>query len=100
MNHSSDLLCLYGPFPIARYSLVCPPARSCPLDADTAACRYERTWGVFFESFEEFLTFSWPTITVTDCYTGKAHIVTRMTSIGAFLKMIKTRYVLPPINWA
>ncbi|KAI0691504.1 hypothetical protein BC835DRAFT_1417070 [Cytidiella melzeri] len=53
---------------------------------------YERTWGVFFESFDEFLTFSWPVITVTDCWTGKAHIVTRMTSIGAFLKMIKTRF--------
>ena len=54
--------------------------------------RYERSWGVFFESFEEFLTFSWPVITITDRWTGKAHIVTRMTSIGAFLKMIKTRY--------
>ncbi|KAI0082322.1 hypothetical protein K474DRAFT_1655705 [Panus rudis PR-1116 ss-1] len=53
---------------------------------------YERSWGVFFESFEEFLSFSWPVITVTDCWTGKAHIVTRMTSIGAFLKMIKTRF--------
>lgn len=53
---------------------------------------FERSWGVFFESFEEFLTFSWPVITVTDCWTGKAHIVTRMTSIGAFLKMIKTRF--------
>jgi hypothetical protein len=47
-----------------------------------------------FESFEEFLAFSWPVITVTDEWTGKAHIVTRMTSIGAFLKMIKTRCVL------
>jgi len=53
---------------------------------------YERSWGVFFESFEGFLAFSWPVITVTDCWTGKAHIVTRMTSIGAFLKMIKTRF--------
>ncbi|KAI0343876.1 hypothetical protein BDW22DRAFT_1328838 [Trametopsis cervina] len=53
---------------------------------------YERSWGVFFETFEEFLTFSWPVITVTDCWTGKAHIVTRMTTIGAFLKMIKTRF--------
>ncbi|KAI0783148.1 hypothetical protein C8Q75DRAFT_860280 [Abortiporus biennis] len=53
---------------------------------------YERSWGVFFESFEEFLTFSWPVITVTDADTGKAHIVTRLTSVGAFLKMIKTRF--------
>lgn len=31
-------------------------------------------------------------ITVTDAYTSKPHIVTRMTSVGAFLKMIKTRF--------
>ncbi|KXN84982.1 hypothetical protein AN958_11827 [Leucoagaricus sp. SymC.cos] len=53
---------------------------------------FERTWGHLFTSFEEFLAFSWPTITVTDAYTGRAHIVTRLNSIGAFLKMIKTRF--------
>ncbi|KAF9011435.1 hypothetical protein BDQ17DRAFT_882319 [Cyathus striatus] len=53
---------------------------------------YERSWGHLFSSFEEFLTFSWPVITVTDAWTGRAHIVTRLTSIGAFLKMIKTRF--------
>lgn len=56
-----------------------------------AHCRYERSWGIFFESFDGFLTFSWPVITVTDSWTGRAHIVTRMTSVGAFIKMIKTR---------
>lgn len=55
--------------------------------------RYERSWGHLFNSFEDFLAFSWPVITVTDASTGRAHIVTRMTSIGAFLKMIKTRCV-------
>ncbi|KIM82190.1 hypothetical protein PILCRDRAFT_820560 [Piloderma croceum F 1598] len=53
---------------------------------------YERSWGHLFESFEEFLAFSWPVITVTDVWTSKPHVVTRMTSIGAFLKMIKTRF--------
>ncbi|KAA1468139.1 hypothetical protein DENSPDRAFT_373661 [Dentipellis sp. KUC8613] len=53
---------------------------------------YERSWGHLFESFEDFLSFSWPVITITDVWTGRAHIVTRMTSIGAFLKMIKTRF--------
>ncbi|OCH95719.1 hypothetical protein OBBRIDRAFT_871309 [Obba rivulosa] len=53
---------------------------------------HERSWGIFFESFEAFLTFQWPVITVTDCDTGRAHIVIRMGSIGAFLKMIKTRF--------
>lgn len=54
--------------------------------------RYERTWGVLFETFDEFLTFSWPVIAVTDSITGRAHIVTRLTSIGAFIRTIKTRY--------
>ncbi|KAG6911406.1 hypothetical protein DXG01_016503 [Tephrocybe rancida] len=53
---------------------------------------YDRSWGHLFSSFESFLSFSWPTITVTDAWTGKPHIVTRLTSIGAFLKMIKTRF--------
>ncbi|KAI0936891.1 hypothetical protein AcV5_004919 [Taiwanofungus camphoratus] len=61
---------------------------------------YERSWGVFFISFEEFLTFAWPVITVTDQWTGKAHVVTRMTNIGAFIKMIKTRFgeTLPMVD--
>ncbi|EGO18908.1 hypothetical protein SERLADRAFT_402971, partial [Serpula lacrymans var. lacrymans S7.9] len=46
---------------------------------------YDRSWGPLFETFEEFLGFSWPVITVTDAWTGRPHIVTRMTSIGAFL---------------
>ncbi|KAH9486138.1 hypothetical protein JR316_0000202 [Psilocybe cubensis] len=53
---------------------------------------YERSWGHLFESFEEFLAFSWPVITVTDASSGRAHIVTRLNSIGAFIKMIKTRF--------
>ncbi|KAI0307647.1 hypothetical protein B0F90DRAFT_1807089 [Multifurca ochricompacta] len=53
---------------------------------------YERSWGHLFNTFEDFLSFSWPVITATDAYTGRAHIVTRMTSVGAFVKMIKTRF--------
>ncbi|RXW14059.1 hypothetical protein EST38_g11796 [Candolleomyces aberdarensis] len=53
---------------------------------------YERSWGGFFESFDEFLGFSWPVITVTDSWTGKAHIVTRLTAIHSFIKMVKTRF--------
>jgi len=61
---------------------------------------YDRTWGVVFETFDEFLTFSWPVITVTDSVTGRAHIVTRYTTIGAFIKMIKTRFgeTLPMVD--
>jgi hypothetical protein len=54
--------------------------------------RYDRTWGHLFSTFEEFLAFSWPVITVTDDWTGRPHIVTRYNSIGAFLKMMKTRF--------
>ncbi|KAH7886433.1 hypothetical protein F5I97DRAFT_1928286 [Phlebopus sp. FC_14] len=61
---------------------------------------YDRTWGHLFETFEHFLGFSWPVITVTDASSGRAYIVTRMTSIGAFLKMIKTRFgeTLPHVD--
>ncbi|KAF8514283.1 hypothetical protein JB92DRAFT_2919913 [Gautieria morchelliformis] len=53
---------------------------------------YDRTWGYLFANLEAFLSFGWPAIVVTDASTGRAHIVTRMTSIGAFIKMIKTRF--------
>ncbi|KAH9043669.1 hypothetical protein EDB85DRAFT_1911604 [Lactarius pseudohatsudake] len=53
---------------------------------------FERSWGHLFNTFEDFLSFSWPVITATDAYTGRAHIVTRMTSVGAFVRMIKTRF--------
>ncbi|KAH7914557.1 hypothetical protein BJ138DRAFT_1123448 [Hygrophoropsis aurantiaca] len=61
---------------------------------------YDRSWGHLFETFEEFLGFSWPAITVTDSWTGRAHVVTRFTSIGAFVKMIKTRFgeTLPTVD--
>ncbi|KAH7923789.1 hypothetical protein BV22DRAFT_1035921 [Leucogyrophana mollusca] len=61
---------------------------------------YDRSWGHLFETFDEFLGFSWPVITVTDSWTGRAHIVTRFTSIGAFVKMIKTRFgeTLPTVD--
>ncbi|KZT73254.1 hypothetical protein DAEQUDRAFT_703597 [Daedalea quercina L-15889] len=61
---------------------------------------YERSWGVFFETFEDFLTFEWPVITVTDKQTGCPHIVTRMSSVGAFIKMIRTRHgeTLPKVH--
>ncbi|KAF8595836.1 hypothetical protein BDV93DRAFT_85911 [Ceratobasidium sp. AG-I] len=61
---------------------------------------YDRSWGHMFSSFEEFLTFGWPTVTLTDARTGKAHIVTRAGSVGAFSKMVKTRFgeTLPKIS--
>ncbi|KIJ53700.1 hypothetical protein M422DRAFT_73927 [Sphaerobolus stellatus SS14] len=53
---------------------------------------YDKTWGHLFTSFEAFLEFGWPVITVSDASTGRAHIVTRMSSLASFLKMIKTRF--------
>ncbi|CAE6486720.1 unnamed protein product [Rhizoctonia solani] len=61
---------------------------------------YDRSWGHLFSSFDDFLTFGWPTVTVTDSRTGKGHIVTRAGSVGAFAKMVKTRFgeTLPKIS--
>ncbi|RPD64609.1 hypothetical protein L227DRAFT_494356 [Lentinus tigrinus ALCF2SS1-6] len=87
---------------MSNFTLVDPKGWDCDLQSVYSAYMgyfqlhnvpwYDRSWGVFFESFEEFLTFSWPTITATDTWTGRAHIVVRMSSIGAFLKMLKTRF--------
>jgi hypothetical protein len=61
--------------------------------AEHCSYRYDRTWGHLFEDFGEFVTYSWPTVVVTDAQTGKAHIVTRASTVAAFVKMVKTRYV-------
>ncbi|EIW87396.1 hypothetical protein CONPUDRAFT_161941 [Coniophora puteana RWD-64-598 SS2] len=53
---------------------------------------YLRTWGHLFETFNEFLAFSWPVITVTDASTGRAHIVTQRRSIDLFLRQIRSRF--------
>ncbi|EJD50566.1 hypothetical protein AURDEDRAFT_112183 [Auricularia subglabra TFB-10046 SS5] len=61
---------------------------------------YERSWASLFTSFDAFLSFGWPVVVVTDSRTGRPHIATRLTSVGAFVKMVKTRFgeVLPPLN--
>ena len=56
-------------------------------------CRYEKTWGHLFETFDLFLACSWPVIIVTDTWTSKAHIVTKLSHIQSFIKMIRTRWV-------
>ena len=56
-------------------------------------CRYEKTWGHLFETFDLFLGCSWPVIVVTDTWTSKAHIVTKLSHLQSFIKMIKTRWV-------
>ena len=86
------ILRVHGVFPDLQCTLVRPPLLSRFSTCLQRKGRYERSWGHHFQSFEEFLAFSWPVIIVTDAWTGRAHIVTRLNSIGAFLKMIKTRY--------
>lgn len=56
-------------------------------------CRYEKTWGHLFETFDLFLACSWPVIIVTDTWTSKAHIVTKLSHIQSFIKIIRTRWV-------
>ena len=56
-------------------------------------CRYEKTWGHLFETFDLFLGCSWPVIVITDMGTSKAHIVTKLSHIQSFIKMIRTRWV-------
>ncbi|KAF9458856.1 hypothetical protein BDZ94DRAFT_1200459, partial [Collybia nuda] len=53
---------------------------------------YERSWGHLFRTFAAFLAFEWPAITVTDAWTRRPHIVTRASSVGAFVRMVKTRF--------
>ncbi|EPT03398.1 hypothetical protein FOMPIDRAFT_1115990 [Fomitopsis schrenkii] len=53
---------------------------------------YRRSWGIFFETFQKFLAFGWPVITVTDANTGQPHITTRSAYIDAFAEAIRTRY--------
>ena len=90
------VLRVHGVFSDLQCTLVRPPPLSRFSTCSQGKGRYERSWGHHFQSFEEFLAFSWPVIIVTDAWTGRAHIVTRLNSIGAFLKMIKTRYIPSP----
>jgi hypothetical protein len=53
--------------------------------------RYEKTWGHLFETFDLFLACSWPVIIVTDTWTSKAHIATKLSHIQSFIKMIRTQ---------
>ncbi|KAL7414729.1 hypothetical protein BDY24DRAFT_413946 [Mrakia frigida] len=53
---------------------------------------FERTWGPLFTSFDSFLSFGWATMVVVDGRTGKAHIVIKEKSVGAFAKMVKIKF--------
>ncbi|KAG8996702.1 hypothetical protein FRB94_011566 [Tulasnella sp. JGI-2019a] len=53
---------------------------------------YDRSWGHLFSSFDTFLGFSWPAVVITDARTGRGHVVTRSSTVQAFVRMIKTRF--------
>ncbi|KAG8883948.1 hypothetical protein FRB98_002728 [Tulasnella sp. 332] len=53
---------------------------------------YDRSWGHLFASFDTFLGFSWPAVVITDARTGRGHVVTRSSTVHAFVRMIKTRF--------
>ncbi|KIM31759.1 hypothetical protein M408DRAFT_39522, partial [Serendipita vermifera MAFF 305830] len=54
---------------------------------------WNKTWGMYFDSFDHFLEFGWPIVVITDVYQPHdAHIVTTAKHIHAFLKMIRTRF--------
>jgi hypothetical protein len=55
---------------------------------------WNKSWGTFFATFDQFLQFGWQVIIITDVYEPhRAHIVTNMKNIQAFLKMIRSQYV-------
>jgi hypothetical protein len=93
----TGLLGVSGILSVSQHSLVL----LIPLDlhlflaaqANLGFNRFERSWGPIFSTFEQFLSFGWPCVVVTDQRTGRAHIVTRTSNINAFARMVKTRCV-------
>ena len=74
--------------------------------------RYKASYSSYFTSFNEFLSFGWSAIVVTDKRTGKGHVTVKGGSgststggttngyssggaVGQFARMIKTRSVAP-----
>jgi hypothetical protein len=72
--------------------------------------RYKSSYSAYFTSFNEFLSFGWSAIVVTDKRTGKGHVTVKGGSgttssgattngyssggaVGQFARMIKTRLV-------
>ncbi|RXK39311.1 hypothetical protein M231_03390 [Tremella mesenterica] len=58
---------------------------------------WDKSWGGYFLTFNDFLGFGWEVMTVVDAHTGRPHIAVRKEQIALFAKMIRTRFgeVLP-----
>lgn len=52
---------------------------------------WEKSWGGYFVSFNDFLGFGWEVMVVVDSETGKPHVAVRREQIALFARMIRTR---------
>ncbi|WWC62154.1 uncharacterized protein I303_104746 [Kwoniella dejecticola CBS 10117] len=53
---------------------------------------WDKSWGGYFTTFNDFLGFGWEVMVVVDSSTGKPHIAVRREQIALFAKMIRTRF--------
>ncbi|WVW84107.1 hypothetical protein I302_106136 [Kwoniella bestiolae CBS 10118] len=53
---------------------------------------WDKSWGGYFTTFNDFLGFGWEVMVVVDSGTGKPHIAVRREQIALFAKMIRTRF--------
>ncbi|OCF32973.1 hypothetical protein I316_05311 [Kwoniella heveanensis BCC8398] len=51
---------------------------------------WDKSWGNYFTTFNDFLGFGWEVMVVVDSMTGRAHIAVRREQIALFAKMIRT----------
>jgi hypothetical protein len=52
---------------------------------------WDRSWGGYFGTFNDFLGFGWEVMVVVNQDTGRPHIAVRREQIALFAKMIRTR---------
>ncbi|WVQ73981.1 hypothetical protein IAR50_003562 [Cryptococcus sp. DSM 104548] len=53
---------------------------------------WDKSWGGYFVSFNDFLGFGWEVMVIVDGVTGKPHIAARREQIALFARMIRTRF--------
>ncbi|WVR06909.1 hypothetical protein IAU60_003945 [Kwoniella sp. DSM 27419] len=53
---------------------------------------WDKSWGNYFATFNDFLGFGWEVMVIVDSGTGKPYIAVRKDQIAMFAKMIRTRF--------
>ncbi|ORY32855.1 hypothetical protein BCR39DRAFT_557413 [Naematelia encephala] len=53
---------------------------------------WDKSWGGYFATFNDFLGFGWEVMVVVDSSTGRPHIAVSRDQIASFAKMIRTRF--------